>query len=162
MAKPVALAKGIAFAFPDVCKTPAPPGSPVPLPYPNIASLAQASPVSDAAGKELLIGPAGDHALLKSAMVSTSTGDEPGSVGGVKSGGTKGACSFSQASATVLYGPASDGLVRFLDTTDQNGWDYTGPDMMTIELFGAACDKVKNAGVSTVHVIFGCKNDPVI
>jgi hypothetical protein len=48
------------------------------------------------------------------------------------------------------------------DTTHQNGWDYTGPDMMTIELFGAACDLVKTSGVSTVQVIFGCKNDPVI
>jgi Domain of unknown function (DUF4150) len=126
MAKPIALAKGIAFAFPDVCKTPAPPGSPIPLPYPNIASLAQASPVTDAAGKELLVGPAGDHALLKSSTVSTSTGDEPGSVGGVKSGGTKAACSFTQASASVVYGPAGDGLVRFLDTTDQNGGNARG------------------------------------
>jgi hypothetical protein len=48
------------------------------------------------------------------------------------------------------------------DTTDQNGWDYTGPDMMTIELFGAACAMAKSSGASTVQVIFGCKNDPVI
>jgi hypothetical protein len=48
------------------------------------------------------------------------------------------------------------------DPTNQDGWDYTGPDMTSIELYGAACDMVKSSGVSTVKVIFGCKNDPII
>jgi hypothetical protein len=54
------------------------------------------------------------------------------------------------------------GMTITKDPTNQNGWDYTGPDMMTIQLFGAACDQVKSSGVSTVQVTFGCKNDPVI
>lgn len=28
---------GMTIAFPDVCKTPAPPAPPIPIPYPNIA-----------------------------------------------------------------------------------------------------------------------------
>jgi hypothetical protein len=82
--------------------------------------------------------------------------------------------SITGAAATCIFHlssapPAPDhvqvdvgGTVVMKDTTDMNGWDYTGPDMMTIQLFGAACTLVKTAGVSTVHVIFGCKNDPVI
>ena len=126
MAKPIALAKGIALAFPDVCKTPAPPGPPVPIPYPNIAQLGQASPVTDASGKAVLVGPSGDHVLLLDSEVSTSTGDEAGSAGGVKSGGTKGACKLTQASNSVVYGPAAKGLVRFSDVTEQNDGNAIG------------------------------------
>ena len=127
MGKPIAPAKGIAFAFPDVCLTPAPPSpSPVPIPYPNIAQLADASPVSDASGKELLVGPSGDHVLLKDAVISSSTGDEAGSSGGVTSGVTKGECKLVQASASVLYGPDKAGLVRTLDQTTQNSNNAQG------------------------------------
>ena len=71
MSKPVAIAKGIAFAFPDVCQTPVPGSSPVPIPYPNIAQLDQASGITDAGGKELLIGSSGDYALLDGSRVDT-------------------------------------------------------------------------------------------
>jgi hypothetical protein len=47
------------------------------------------------------------------------------------------------------------------DTTDTDGWDYTGPDMTAIKLFGSACDQVESSGVGTVKVIFGCKDDPI-
>ena len=36
-------AGGNGFAFPDTCKTPAPPAPPVPIPYPNTAMLNQAN-----------------------------------------------------------------------------------------------------------------------
>jgi hypothetical protein len=126
MSKPVAIAKGIAFAFPDVCLTPSPPGSPIPIPYPNIAQLDQASPVSDAGGKELLVGPSGDHVLLKDSSISSSSGDEAGSAGGVTSGTTKGECKLVQGSGSVLYGPDSKGLVRSLDQTTQNSNNAQG------------------------------------
>jgi hypothetical protein len=120
MSKPAAIAKGIAFAFPDVCLTPAPPAPPVPIPYPNIAQLDQAQPVSDAGGKELLVGSGGDHALLLNGEISSSSGDEAGSVGGVVSHIVQGKCILAQGSLTVLYGPEGRGLVRFLDQTQQN------------------------------------------
>ncbi len=120
-AKPAATAKSgeIAFAFPDVCLTPTPGGT-VPLPYLNIAQLGDASPVADT----LTIG--GDPALHASSQIDTSSGDEAGSSGGVKSGSTKGACTFTSFSSTVVYGSAGDGLVRFLDSTDQNGGNAVG------------------------------------
>lgn len=47
------------------------------------------------------------------------------------------------------------------DTTGKDGWDYAGPDMTVIKLFGAACDQVTSSGADTVKVIFGCKDDPI-
>lgn len=126
MSKPVAPAKGIAFAFPDVCLTPAPPAPPVPTPYPNVAQLSQAAPVSDAGGRALKVGPAGDYVLLLGSEVAQSSGDEAGSVGGVKSGMIKGKCTVVQASRSVLYGPQGKGLVRFADRTEQNSGNAQG------------------------------------
>jgi hypothetical protein len=123
--KPIAPAQGIAFAFPDVCKTPTP-GGPVPIPYPNIAQLDQATGITNLSGKELLVGPASLHVLLKDAEVSVSTGDEAGSVGGVQSGTIKGKCQMVQASGSVVYGPNQLGLVRFLDATKQNSNNADG------------------------------------
>jgi hypothetical protein len=125
VAKPIAPAQGMAFAFPDVCKTPTP-GPPVPIPYPNIAQLDQATGITDLSGKELLVGPAGLHVLLKDAEVPTSTGDEAGSVGGVQSGTIKGKCRVVQASGSVVYGPNRLGIVRFMDTTKQNSDNADG------------------------------------
>jgi hypothetical protein len=122
MARPIAPAKGIAFAFPDVCLTPAPPGPPVPVPYPNVAQLSDADATTDA----LVVGPGEDPVLLEGAVVSTSSGDEAGSSGGVTSGGTKGKCEITAASTTVLYGPEEKGLVRFLDPTEQNDGNAVG------------------------------------
>lgn len=126
MSKPIAVAKGIAFAFPDVCKTPAPPGPPIPIPYPNIAQLDQALPVSNDPGKALLVGSGGDPVLLLNSEVPTSSGDEAGSVGGVKSGTIKGKCTMVQASGSVVYGSQQKGVVRFLDRTEQNNGNAQG------------------------------------
>jgi hypothetical protein len=125
MAKPIAPAKGIASAFPDVCKTQVGPAQ-VPLPYPNVAQLSQANSVTNASGKEVLVGPGGDYVLLLDAQVDSSTGDETGSIGGVKSGGVKGQCRLVQASQSVIYGPQEKGIVRFLDRTEQNDGNAQG------------------------------------
>jgi len=70
---------GLSMAtIPDVCKTPSP-GGPVPLPYPNIAeqsSLSDGTTTVFAKGKMIAI---------KGSHYSRSNGDEPGTVGGVKS-----------------------------------------------------------------------------
>ena len=76
--------------FPDVCKTPTP-GGPVPIPYPN---LAQAMNVANGS-KTVKIQ--GQMATIKGCNYSMSTGDEPGSVGGVVSGKFKSKAEF------VLY-----------------------------------------------------------
>lgn len=126
MSKPIAPAKGIAFAFPDVCLTPAPPAPPVPIPYPNIAQLSQALPLTNDAGRELRVGPAGDYVLVLGSEVPTSSGDEGGSLGGVKSGTIMGKCTVAQASRSVVYGPQGKGLARFMDRTEQNSGNAQG------------------------------------
>ena len=126
MSRPIAIAKGIAFAFPDVCNTPAPPGSPIPIPYPNIAQLDQADSITDESDKELLVGSSGDYVLLAEAEISSSAGNEAGSAGGVSSGVTKGPCKITQASQSVVYGPEEKGLVRFMDPTEQNDGNAVG------------------------------------
>lgn len=75
--------KGIAVAFPDVCKTPSPAG-PIPVPYPNVSKSADLSKGTKTIQIE------GAAIMIRGSEFSTSTGDEPGSLGGVISGKTKG------------------------------------------------------------------------
>jgi hypothetical protein len=88
--------------------------------------LSQANSVTNASGKEVLVGPGGDYVLLLDAQVDSSIGDEAGSIGGVKSGGVKGQCRLVQASQSVIYGPQEKGIVRFLDRTEQNDGNAQG------------------------------------
>lgn len=67
----------------DVCKTPSP-GGPVPTPYPNIALSANTADGSTTVECD------GNSIMLSSSNFSISTGDEPGSLGGVKSNVIKG------------------------------------------------------------------------
>jgi hypothetical protein len=113
------------MAFPDVCQTPVGTGQ-VPIPYPNIAQLSQATGVTDVSGKEVLVGPSGLHILLKDSSVSSSTGDEAGVGMGVSSGTIQGECKIVQASNSVKYGPDGLGLARFMDATTQNTENASG------------------------------------
>jgi hypothetical protein len=68
---------GIATAFPDVCKTPAPPSpSPIPIPYPNISKSSDTSKGSKKVKMD------GNSIMLKDSEFRMSTGDEAGSAGG--------------------------------------------------------------------------------
>lgn len=80
--------------FPDVCKTPSP-GGPVPLPYPNIGLSSD----TDKGSKNVKIQ--GSPTMLKGSNFKKSSGDEPGSAGGVVSSKTKGKCEFSLYSFDV-------------------------------------------------------------
>jgi hypothetical protein len=64
---------------PDVCKTPSPAG-PVPVPYPNLGTVAQALKFST---KVMF---AMKNALTKMSEIPMSSGDEAGVAGGVVSG----------------------------------------------------------------------------
>src|SRR5262249_26016909 len=74
---------GMATTQLDVCKTPTP-GGPVPTPYPNIAMSAQ----TDSGSKTVKCD--GNPIMLKDSNFNMSSGDEPGSIGGVKSNVIKG------------------------------------------------------------------------
>jgi len=89
---------GVATAtVPDVCLTPAPPGPPVPVPYPNIA---QSNTLSGGTQRVSVDG--GMPAAHKPSRFAVSTGDEAGVVGGVASGTIKGAATWITASVNVM------------------------------------------------------------
>lgn len=77
---------GVSNAMPDVCKTPAPPAPPVPIPYPNIASFTQANPGTTSLKTKILNQPV----VNKDTQVMMTSGDEAGVAGGVSSGMIKG------------------------------------------------------------------------
>lgn len=99
-------------AVPDVCKTPTP-GGPVPIPYPNFA---MDSNLVDGAESVQIEGNPVAHVKSK---ISTSFGDEPGTVGGIMSNVNKGTCTWKMGSADVKA--EGESVVRFLDTTYHNG-----------------------------------------
>lgn len=104
---------GISTAtIPDVCKTPTP-GGPVPIPYPNISmssSLAKGTTTVKADG--------GNMIAIKGSEFSISSGDEPGTVGGVVSN------TFKKESTWITYSfdVKMDGAnaCRFTDKKFQN------------------------------------------
>jgi hypothetical protein len=84
-------------ATPDVCKTPTPAG-PVPIPYPNMASLAMANPATCAETVFIVNKPA----ATMQTIITLSEGDEAGSAGGVISGTVSGPCQYKLGSAVVM------------------------------------------------------------
>lgn len=86
---------GVTIAFPDVCKTPAPPAPPIPIPYPNVAKS------SDSAKTAKKVKADGQPLCTKDSNFSTSTGDEPGSLKGIASSKTKGKAEFVNYSMDV-------------------------------------------------------------
>jgi hypothetical protein len=108
-----AQSNGISSIFPDVCKTPAPPAPPVPIPYPNIAKS------SDASDTATTVLADGEKIMLKNSVFSTSTGDEAGSVGGVVSNCTKGKAQFIIYSFDIKA--EGQNVPRNMDMMKQNG-----------------------------------------
>lgn len=88
---------GTTIAFPDVCKTPIPPAGPVPIPYPNIAMSA------DTAKGTRKVKCDGNPVCVKDSNFRMSTGDEPGSAGGVVSNKIKGKAEFVMFSFDVVF-----------------------------------------------------------
>ncbi len=105
---------GMSTAFPDVCKTPAPPSpSPIPIPYPNIAMS------SDAADTASTVKADGNPIMLQSSKYSMSSGDEAGSLFGLISNKNKGSANPKMFSMDVK----ADGknVFRQLDIMTNNG-----------------------------------------
>jgi hypothetical protein len=87
---------GMSIVFPDVCKTPVG-SSVVPIPYPNIGQSA------DTTGGPSKVKTDGKMPMVKGAKYSKSSGDEPGTVGGVVSGVNKSVCEFMMYSFDVKF-----------------------------------------------------------
>lgn len=75
-------AGGGATSVPDTCKVPAPPGPPVPTPFVNQASFARTDP--DTCSEKVRIE--NQPVVLLSSVIPATSGDEPGTLGGVVSG----------------------------------------------------------------------------
>lgn len=89
---------GVSIAFPDVCKTPAPPAPFVPIPYPNIAMS------SDTAKGTKKVKCDGNPVCVKDSNFKMSTGDEAGSAGGgIISAKIKGKAEFVMFSFDVMF-----------------------------------------------------------
>lgn len=88
---------GITTAFPDVCKTPAPPAPFVPIPYPNIAQS------SDTAQGASTVKCDGNPTCVKDSNFKMSSGDEAGSLLGVASNKIKGKAEFVNFSFDVKF-----------------------------------------------------------
>lgn len=100
-----AASNGLTIAFPDPCKTPAALGAP--LPYPNLARSADAAKTAKRTTAD------GKPVCTKGSELSTSTGDEPGSGGGVVSGTIRGRAHPVSASGDVRVEGA--GALRAFD-----------------------------------------------
>jgi hypothetical protein len=98
---------GISNAFPDVCKTPAPPAPFVPIPYPNIARS------SDTADGASTVKCDGNPACVKDSNFGMSSGDEAGSLLGVASNKIKGKAEFVNFSFDVKF--EGKGVARAMD-----------------------------------------------
>lgn len=107
-------AAGQCVAFPDVCKTPTP-GGPVPIPYPNIAMLPQGKGGTFAAKVKI----DNQKVATTKSEIMMSTGDEPGTVGGVISNRFKGPAKFKMGSVKVKIEGAN--VVRLTSMIGQNG-----------------------------------------
>lgn len=90
-------AGGAATSMPDTCKVPAPPGPPVPTPFPNRAAFDQADPGT--CSEKVRIG--GQAVVLLASVVPRTSGDEAGTLGGVVSGSNLDQARFAEGSKKV-------------------------------------------------------------
>jgi len=153
-----AASKGITIAFPDVCKTPAALGAP--LPYPNIARSADAAKTAKRTTAD------GKPVCIKSSELSTSCGDEPGSGGGVVSQKFKGRAHPLNASGDVVV--EGKGVVRAFDLwlhNDRNTPPFPILQPPLLALKGSAkpvclvCGKATDPSAPGKHVPAGALDD---
>jgi hypothetical protein len=109
---------GQAFAFPDVCKTPAAP-SPLPIPYPNMAMLNGTDKAIDTVLME------NKETVVESSKVPSSKLDELGSLGGLVSGVNRDQVTFKKYSSKV-YAKGKK-IVHHTAVTAHNGSNANMP-----------------------------------
>lgn len=116
MGQPIAVKDGTCFAFPDVLQTPTPGGN-VPMPYPNIAQL------GDATKTAATVNAGGKPVIVEDSEIAASSGGEAGTGGP----GPNKKCTFTSTSGTVKAGGKK--IVRQFDTTSQNNGNAVGAVM---------------------------------
>lgn len=115
----------------DVCKVPAPPAPPIPMPFPNLGMIQNALSTTTTVMFE------NKFVVVEMAEIPMSMGDEAGVAGGVISGVNMGPISFKKGSSKVkAQGKA---VVTMTGLTAHNGKNPNAPiGMVTV----SACVKV--------------------
>jgi len=124
---------GVTAAFPDVCKTPAPPApSPVPIPYPNVGNSSMASSkVTKRVGDDT------QKVVVKSSEYAMTSGDEAGVAMGVVSNKIKGKSKVMNQSVNVKF--EGKGIGRLSDPHGNNAGGQ-------LNAANPACAQPPNAG----------------
>ncbi len=104
---------GVCMGFPDVCKVPAPPAPFVPTPFPNIGT------VSDCSSTIAKVKIQNKEAVVLSSKMSSSKGDEAGTLGGMISAVNRNQVAFRKASSKVYFGGKQ--AVHVTSMTAHNG-----------------------------------------
>lgn len=112
-------AGGTAMGMPDVCQVPAPPGPPIPTPFPNTAMVSNATKTSTKVQLE------NKDAVVETSEIPMSTGDEPGVAGGVVSGTFAQKVVFKLGSSVVKV--EGKGMVFLTAMTAHNGSNANMP-----------------------------------
>lgn len=112
---------GQALAFPDVCNVPAPPGPPVPTPFPNIAMLNTADSGTCTSKVKIENQPV----ITVASEIPRTQGDEAGTAGGVTSGTNMDKAVFKQGVSKVKF--EGDEVVSLLKPTAHNGSSANAP-----------------------------------
>lgn len=112
---------GQCFAFPDVCKVPAPPAPPIPTPFPNIGMLNQANGGTCTTKVKILNQPV----ITKASEITSTMGDEAGVAKGVSSGTTMDKAVFKQGVTKVKF--EGNDAVNQLKPTANNGASANAP-----------------------------------
>jgi len=109
------------MAMPDVCQVPAPPGPPVPTPFPNVAMLNQAD--GSTCSDRVRIG--GRKTCTVQTEVSSTSGDEAGTAKGVMSGTNMDKAVFRSGVSSVKV--EGHDIVTHLKPTAHNGSNANAP-----------------------------------
>jgi hypothetical protein len=124
--------KGQAMSMPDVCLTPAPPAPPVPMPYPNTASMNMALPPS------IKVLACGAPAVNKGSKILLTNGDTSGVNGGVVSGSFMQKCEFLLGSIKVSI--EGKPAIRLMDQVKSNNGNAFGsvlqPSQIKVDVGG--------------------------
>ena len=110
---------GNCFAFPDVCKVPAPPAPPIPTPFPNTGMLNQATNAS------MRVKICGKQTVTVKSKIPTTMGDEAGVAGGMVSGMNLGPASFKNGSTKVKA--EGSPVISLTSMTAHNGTNANAP-----------------------------------
>ena len=117
---------GQCFAFPDVCKVPAPPAPFAPVPFPNIGMLTQAKGSSCSSKVKIK----GKKTVTKKTEISRTSGDEAGTLKGMVSGTNMDKATYVSGVSKVKV--EGNDIINQLKPSKHNGSNANAPPGMQV------------------------------